>query len=218
METQKQISREHDGKVAGAFEPACTLELPRLSGSHHSLNSSAATQLTQVMAQIQPVNTMMIPPKLTEKHLNIAYGACGYTYESMFGAYLIGAKKIIVDDPYIREPYQINNFLRFCELVVKSGSAQVINLTTGYVSESRRADVEEKLNIIGSSLLQYDIKLSIFFSQKIHDREIRLDNGWAIQLGRGFDIYQKVYNWLSIGALDLELRPCHETSMIIYRR
>jgi hypothetical protein len=61
-------------------------------------------------------------------HVRIGYGDIGYTYENLFGAYLVGAKEMIVEDPYIRVPHQISNFMRFCELVVKVGSAQIINL------------------------------------------------------------------------------------------
>ncbi|MBM3840668.1 MAG: hypothetical protein FJ398_22445 [Verrucomicrobia bacterium] len=71
-------------------------------------------------------------PALKEKHIRIGYGDTGFTYESLFGDYLKGAKEITVEDPYIRVPHQLSNFLRFCELVVKVGTAQVINLVTGF--------------------------------------------------------------------------------------
>ena len=157
-------------------------------------------------------------PLLKEKHLRIAYGDTGFTYESLFGEYLKGAREITVEDPYIRVPHQIGNFLRFCELVVKIGSAQVINLTTGYDDESQRKEAEEKLKVIGSSLLDHGIKLNLKFSETLHDREIRLDNGWTIQVGRGFDIYQKLDNWFSIGSSDFEMRPCLETRVDVFRR
>jgi len=153
-----------------------------------------------------------------EKHLRIAYGDTGFTYESLFGEYLKGAKEITVEDPYLRVPHQISNFLRFCELVVKAGNAQVINLTTGYEDETQRAEAETKLKMIGSSLLDHGIKLNLKFSETLHDREIRLDNGWTIQMGRGFDIYQKLDNWFSLGTSDFEMRPCLETKVDIFRR
>jgi len=45
-------------------------------------------------------------------HVRIGYGDIGYTYENLFGAYLVGAKEMIVEDPYIRVPHQISNFMR----------------------------------------------------------------------------------------------------------
>lgn len=157
-------------------------------------------------------------PALKEKHIRIGYGDTGFTYESLFGDYLKGAKEITIEDPYIRVPHQISNFLRFCELVVKIGSAQVINLTTGSDDATQRKEAEEKLKMIGASLLDHGIKLNVKFSDTLHDREIRLDNGWSIQIGRGFDIYQKLDNWFSIGTSDLDMRPCMETKVDIFRR
>jgi ATP-dependent Lon protease len=157
-------------------------------------------------------------PELKEKRLRIAYGDTGYTYDSLFEEYLKGSRVISVEDPYIRVPHQISNFLRFCELVVKVGSAQVINLTTGYDDEVQRKEAEEKFKMIGASLLDHGIKLNIQFSDTLHDREIHLDNGWTIQIGRGFDIYQKLDNWFSIGTSNLEMRPCMETKVDVFRR
>ena len=167
-----------------------------------------------------PVASEVVPaaPALKEKQVRIGYGDTGFTYESLFGDYLKGAREITVEDPYIRVPHQISNFLRFCELVVKVGTAQVINLTTGYEDEKQRTEAEEKLKMVGSSLLDHGIKLNLKFSDTLHDREIRMDNGWTIQIGRGFDIYQKLDNWFSVGATDLEMRPCMETRVDILRR
>ncbi len=66
-----------------------------------------------------------------------------------------------MEDPYIRVPHQISNFLRFCELVVKTGNAQVINLTTGFDDEQQRKEAEEKLKQVGASLLDHGIKLNL---------------------------------------------------------
>jgi ATP-dependent Lon protease len=55
------------------------------------------------------------------------------------------------------------------------------------------------------------------FSEIMHDREIVLDNGWSIKVGRGFDIYQKPDNCFSVGGSDFEIRPCLETKVDIFR-
>ncbi len=51
----------------------------------------------------------------------------------------------------------------------------------------------------------------------IHDREVRLDNGWVVKIGRGFDIYQKPDTWFSVGANDLQYRRCLETTVDVFR-
>jgi ATP-dependent Lon protease len=39
----------------------------------------------------------------------------------------------------------------------------------------------------------------------------------VIKIGPGFDIYQKPDDWFSIGVYDLELRPCLETMVDIFK-
>jgi len=46
----------------------------------------------------------------------------GYSYDVLLGDYLTGAKEVVVEDPYIRHNHQINNFVRFCEAVVRRGT------------------------------------------------------------------------------------------------
>ena len=74
-----------------------------------------------------------------------------------------------------------------------------------------------KLSTIADSLKQFDVVLEIKEKATLHDREIRLSNGWKIKIGRGFDIYQRPDDWLQIGANDLDLRPCLETSVDVVR-
>ena len=59
--------------------------------------------------------------ELKEQHFTILYGDTGYSYESIMGPYLRGAKAVVIEDPYIRLQHQIQNFVRFCETVSKPG-------------------------------------------------------------------------------------------------
>ena len=74
-----------------------------------------------------------------------------------------------------------------------------------------------KLLTIADSLKQFDVVLEIKENNNLHDREIRLSNGWTIKIGRGFDIYQRPDDWLQVGANDLDLRPCLETNVDVVR-
>lgn len=152
-----------------------------------------------------------------EKHFKIFCGDTGYTYEAIFGEYLRGARVIDIEDPYIRSQHQIANVVQFCELVVKNGSVHTINLTSGFDDEIQRKEAENRFQNLASSLIEYGIKLNVTYNEHQHDREIRLENGWKIKIGRGFDIYQKPDNWFSVGVNDLELRPCLETIVDIFR-
>lgn len=152
-----------------------------------------------------------------EQHFTIHYGDTGYSYESILGPYLKGAKSIVIEDPYIRLQHQIHNFVRFCEAVLKAGTAQKIKLITGYNDNTQLADIAEKLDELKQSLLELDVELEVKFNPNIHDREIRLDNGWVIKIGRGLDFYQKPGGWFEVGANDLSLRKCLETKVDIFR-
>jgi ATP-dependent Lon protease len=67
-------------------------------------------------------------------------------------------------------------------------------------------------------LKEHDITLEFTFDPNLHDRRIRLDNGWVIKIGRGFDIYQRIDRPRSgLGMNDFDLRPCLETSVDIFQ-
>ena len=59
--------------------------------------------------------------------------------------------------------------------------------------------------------------MEIHLNAKLHDREIRIDNGWVVKIGRGLDFYQKPGGWFEVGSHDLSLRKCLETKVDIYR-
>lgn len=157
-------------------------------------------------------------PALKEQHFTIFYGETGYSFERIIGPYLNGAKRVLIEDPYIRLNHQVQNFIRFCELGVRTGSVREIKLITGFDDEYQKKELEDRFAMIKDSLTIHGVQFSFSFSGKIHDREIKLDNGWIVKIGRGFDFYQKPENWFSVGANDLDLRPCLETKVDIYRK
>jgi len=152
-----------------------------------------------------------------EKHFSIFYGDTGFSYESIFGPYLPGAKSIEIEDPYIRMPHQIQNFVRLCEALVKLSAIKRIDLVTAYEDDTQKADIEQKLGDLKQSLLEADVIFEFDFNLNLHDREIRLDNGWVVKIGRGLDFYQKPLSWYELGTNDLSLRKCLETKVDIFR-
>lgn len=155
--------------------------------------------------------------ELKEQHFTILYGDTGHSYESILGPYLRGAKAVVIEDPYIRLQHQIQNFVRFCETLLKTPSVKKISLITGYDDNTQLADIAEKLEELKQSLLELDVELEVKLNPNMHDREIRLDNGWVIKIGRGLDFYQKPGGWFEVGANDLSLRKCLETKVDIFR-
>jgi ATP-dependent Lon protease len=153
----------------------------------------------------------------SEQHFTILYGDSGHTYDSIMGPYLKGAKMVQVEDPYIRMPHQIQNFVRFCEAVLKAGTVRKITLLTSFDDATPLVEMNEKLDQLRQSLLEQDVELEINVNPNLHDREIRLDNGWVIKIGRGLDFYQRPGSWFEIGSMDMSLRKCLETKVDIFR-
>lgn len=168
---------------------------------------STATAITPVVE----------PDELMERHFTIMYDDVGHSYESIIGPYLRGAKTVVIEDPYIRLQHQIQNFVRFCETVLRAGTVKKISLITGYDDNTQLADIAEKLEVLKQSVLEMDVELEVKLNPNLHDREIRLDNGWVIKIGRGLDFYQKPASWFEVGAHDLSLRKCLETKVDIFR-
>jgi ATP-dependent Lon protease len=182
--------------------------------------ASAAAEAPSVLStQTVSAATVVAPSsvELKEQHFTILYGDTGYSYESIMGPYLQGAKSVVIEDPYIRLQHQIQNFVRFCETVLKAETVKKISLITGYDDKTQLADIAEKLDELKQSLLELDVELEVKLNPNIHDREIRLDNGWVIKIGRGLDFYQKPGGWFEVGANDLSLRKCLETKIDIFR-
>lgn len=155
--------------------------------------------------------------QLKEQHFTIFFGDTGYSYDSLLGPYLRDARAVVIEDPYIRLQHQIQNFVRICETIAKAATVKSITLITGYDDNAALVQTTEKLAELKQSLLELDIELEVKINPNIHDREIRIDNGWIVKIGRGLDFYQRPSTWFEIGAHDLRLRKCLETKVDIFK-
>ena len=129
---------------------------------------------------------------LAERVVTVVENQRGIDYENLFAAYLKGAKRIEIVDPFIRTFYQARNLMEFLEMVlrIKNPEDEIqIDLKTGedeFNGESQRNYLEQ----IRESCEAEGIAFAFSFSDKLHDRSIKTDTGWFITLGRGLDIYQ----------------------------
>jgi ATP-dependent Lon protease len=172
--------------------------------------STAAAPTTNAIPQIGPM-------ELKDKQFTIRYGDTGYSYRSIFGDYLIGAKKLVIQDPHIRREHQIGNLLQLCELAVEAGTIKTIELVTTAENPAQQADAEQKLDDLKENLADCDVAFSYRFADQAPEREIRTDTGWRIHMDRGLEIYQGPINRIRIGATNYDLRPCMETKVNILR-
>lgn len=103
-------------------------------------------------------------------------------------------------------------------MVVKIGTCKKLTLTTKIcdtIEDTQK--VQTALEQLKAALADMEVVFEYTFSDLIHARYIRTDNGWNITLDRGLHIYQapaQPKNCFMMGYYDLELRPCKETKII----
>ena len=168
---------------------------------------------TEVTASTESQETV----ELEEQHFKIRFGDTGHSYETIVVPYLAGATEVTIEDAYIRKTHQVGNLVRLCEAIVKHSFIKKINLVTKFDNNEELAEVQPKLESLQQSLANNGIVFDIKISPPLHDREIRLDNGWVIKIGRGLDIFQPPDTYFDLGVNDLTMRKCRETSVDIYK-
>lgn len=156
--------------------------------------------------------------QLASKTISIRENQGGVTYKDLFGDYLRDAKEITVVNPYVRLPYQIDNFVDFIQMV-KDVTVQQdtikIHLSTQNDDDEKVAEVIDCFNDLADELLSLGIEFSYDFKAD-HDRLIRTDTGWTITLGRGLDIYEK-FERFSLGRSSQKNRRCKVFNVAINR-
>lgn len=132
----------------------------------------------------------------------------GVTYKELFGDYLRDAREITLIDPFIRQPYQIDNFVDFVQTIREVTTQDVIkiHLSTQNDDDEKVAEVIDSFNELADELLPLGIEFTYDFKAD-HDRLIRTDTGWTISLGRGLDIYEK-FSRFSLGRAYQQNRRC----------
>ncbi|MBW8191424.1 BREX system Lon protease-like protein BrxL [Neiella marina] len=197
--------------VSEEAEPTVDTSIPQ------SQTASSQTTTNVADAEASPDTAVTAEQELKEQHFKINYGATGYSYESIILPYLAKAKSVVIEDPYIRAKHQLNNFVRFCEALIKQPSIESITLVTAYDDKTNIQEMAEALKDLQQSLLEMDVKLDVKINENLHDREIRIDSGWTVKIGRGLDFFQKPDSWFGVGVNDLSLRKCLETSIDIFK-
>nr|XP_048286242.1 MIT domain-containing protein 1 isoform X2 [Myodes glareolus] len=152
------------------------------------------------------------------KQIKIEENATGFSYETLFKEYLHETvTEVWIEDPYIRQTHQLYNFLRFCEMLIKKPcKVRTIHLLTSTDEGLGNAQQSSGLEEIKQSLRSHGVLLEVNYSSSIHDREIRFNNGWMFKIGRGLDYFKRPQGRFSLGYCDLDLRPCHETTVDIF--
>ncbi len=190
-------------------KPGITSDIPDDGESHKPGVEPESATVEQPAIEKEVIATSKpTVEELKEQHYTITYDSIGYSYETIMVPYLAGAKSVVIEDPYIRATHQVQNFIRFCEAVLKQPTVKKIKLITSYDDHTNVQEMAGRLK---------DVQLDIEVNENLHDREIRIDNGWTVKIGRGLDFFQKPDSWFSVGSNDLSLRKCLETKVDIYQ-
>lgn len=155
---------------------------------------------------------------LTPKMISVRENQGGVTYKELFGDYIKTAKDILLVDPFIRMPYQIDNLVDFIEMVKEESSVQdtiKIHVSTQNDDDEKVAEVIDNFNDLADELSPMGIEFTYDFKAD-HDRFIKTDTGWTISLGRGLDIYER-FNRFSLGRANQKNRRCKAFNVSIIK-
>ena len=134
-------------------------------------------------------------PKLFEGHRDFAENQRGLSYETLLMPYLEGAAEIELHDPYVRMSHQGRNLVELLAMIASAKDpADEINFKLFTLLEEEPEYQKKQLqmlNEIVQGAAQQGIKVDVAKDPGGHDRWIRTDTGWRINLGRGLDIFQK---------------------------
>ncbi|SHK68181.1 BREX system Lon protease-like protein BrxL [Xylanibacter ruminicola] len=150
--------------------------------------------------------------KLASKFVEIRANQSNVSYKKLFGDYLETASHIVITDPYIRAPFQIENLVEFIQ-TVRECSNNSEELTIELHTQNDEEKVPEMIDTfdeLKDELAAVGIDFSYFFDAD-HDRNIVLDNGWKITLSRGLDIFEK-FGRFSLGSVRQTNRRCRAFS------
>lgn len=154
---------------------------------------------------------------LTPKTIHIKEGETGYSYKTLFGPYLNGARSITIIDPYVRLEYQIRNLIAFIGIFDTSVDSVQLSLTTSAEDAYQQREISKKLDEIKANVVKDGVDLTYDFSSTAHRRGIEADNGWKIIIDRGLDIFQKPDSKYELSEVDQTKRKCRETEIIYIR-
>jgi ATP-dependent Lon protease len=171
----------------------------------------------------RPSNPVPMEPVLKEQHLVFHENQRGLSFDKLFSPYLVGAKRIIITDPYLRMFHQLRNLMELMETISKLQGPEdevVVHVVT--VEDDSNGDRQtDSLQKIADACTGVGIQFSWAYdtSGTKHDRDITTDTGWKILLGRGLDVFQRfeLNDAFSFANRLQQHRQCKEFSVTFVR-
>lgn len=133
--------------------------------------------------------------KAKECHIAFHENQRGVSFDSLFGPYLLGAKRIVVTDPYLRVFHQIKNLMDLIESISKVKSPEeevavhVVTVEDEFAGDRQAENFKKMAEACASVGINFSWEYDA--SGRKHDRDITTDHGWKIVLSRGLDVFQR---------------------------
>ncbi|MCG9096694.1 BREX system Lon protease-like protein BrxL [Laribacter hongkongensis] len=160
-----------------------------------AVSSEGATAISQARVQ-ESANPALTPePTLKELHRVFQENQRGVTFDQLFGPYLVGAKRIIVTDPYLRTFYQQRNLMELLETISRFArpddevAVHVVTVEDEFNGERQTENFQKMSDACASIGIQFSWAFDTTGTK--HDRDITTDHGWKIVLSRGLDVFQR---------------------------
>lgn len=149
--------------------------------------------------------------KLFEGQRDFVENQRGISFETLLLPYLRGATKIELHDPYIRKGHQGRNLVDLLALIASAKDpADEITFKLYTTLDDDVGNQHKQLLMLEQIVQQaahQGLRLEVAKDPGGHDRWIRTNNGWRINLGRGLDIFQKSEGgWFDLGTSRQEFR------------
>ncbi|WP_448720601.1 BREX system Lon protease-like protein BrxL [Microbacterium natoriense] len=158
-----------------------------------------------------PISREPVQAELFHGQRDFVENQRGVSYENLLLPYLHGATEIEFHDPYIRQPHQGRNLVELLALIAAAKDpAEEVTFKLFTLLEDDMEYQQRQLQMLAqivNGAAQQGIKVDVGKDPGGHDRWIRTDTGWRINLGRGLDIFQKSDGgWFDFGTTRQEFR------------
>ena len=207
-----QIKTLEEIENGSAYDGGGAVTTREDDGSAHS--PSAPTAEGVAVAGRPPYQDFV--PELGPKHIYVQSNQRGISYKSLFGDYLRGAQEIVIVDPFIYKPYQIDNLTDLLQLILDLNSDSEEDLRVELhtsVNEADPASQNEAFETLKEDLAREGVEFDYTYDAS-HDRAILVDDKWAINLGRGLDIFDYFQRY-SLKHASQRMRKCRDFQMTI---
>ncbi|KAA6193640.1 MULTISPECIES: BREX system Lon protease-like protein BrxL [Pseudomonas] len=171
----------------------------------------------------RPSNPVPMESVLKEQHLVFHENQRGLSFDKLFSPYLVGAKRIIITDPYLRMFHQLRNLMELMETISKlQGVEDEVGVHVVTVEDEFNGERQtESLQKIADACTGVGIHFTWAYdtSGTKHDRDITTNTGWKIVLGRGLDVFQRfeLNDAFSFANRLQQHRQCKEFSVTFVR-